>query len=206
MKTPLQELSRTGLLFVLGLLAGTAFACCSTVKAQSSISAEEYRINSKLIEDLFITEGTRLTVIQDQTSFFRRADNVEELDKRLRKIRNATPALSQDALNDFKAKNSQPYNLVKLFQLKINYVLISRSDINQFFMGDDPNAWKIFNAKYPKSTGIIGVARVGFNKDASQAFAYVENRLSDSNVDTFFVFLAKENGIWTVVKKSKAFE
>ena len=73
-------------------------------------------------------------------------------------------------------------------------------------MGDDPNSWKNFNAKYPKSTGIIGVARVGFNKDASQAFAYVENRRSDSNVDTFFVLLAKENGIWTVVKKSKAFE
>ncbi|MGH9871482.1 MAG: hypothetical protein ACRD9S_03325 [Pyrinomonadaceae bacterium] len=193
-------------LLVLVLLAGSAFGFFSTVKVQSRVPGDEYVINSKLINDLFITEGVKLAVIHDQTSFFGRADIVEQLDKHLRRIQKSIPALSQDALNDFKAKNDHPYDLDKLFDLKVKYEFISRSEINQFFMGDDSRAWKSFYAKYPNSTGIIGVARVGFNDNMSQAFAYLEKGRSDSNVETFFVFLAKENGVWSIKKKSKASE
>src|SRR5437867_7810121 len=134
MKSLSHELRKPALLLVLGLLAVSAFGLFSNVKGQSPISAEEYSINSILIDELFITERTSLAVIHDQTSFFKRADNVEKLDKGLQRILRAKPALSEDAVNDFRAKNNQPYNLDKLFRLKIDYVLISRSDINQFFM------------------------------------------------------------------------
>jgi hypothetical protein len=197
---------RGALLFVLALLFYGGVGLATSAKVQATIPDEEYVTNSALINDLFSVDASQLVVIHDQTSFFSQPDNVENLAKHLRRIQKESPSISRDVLDDFKVKNNQSYSLEKLFNLRAKYEFISRQEINNFFMGNDPGGWKAFHTKYPHSTGIVGVARVGLDKDKSQALAYVENRHSDSGADGFFVFLVKENGIWKIAKKIKRSE
>ena len=198
---------RGALLFVqLALLFYGDVGLVTTAQVQHTIPDEEYAINAASIKDLFSVDASQLVVIHDQTSFFSQPDNVENLAKNLRRIQKESPSMSQDVLDDFKLKNNQSYSLEKLFNLRAKYEFISQQEINNFFMGNDPGAWKAFHRKYPHSTGIVGVARVGLDKEKSQALAYVENRHSDSGADGFFVFVVKENGIWKVAKKIKRSE
>ena len=198
---------RGALLFMLlALLFHGNVGLVTSAKVQHTIPDEEYAINSASIKDLFPVDESQLVVIHDQTSFFSQPDNVENLAKHLRRIQKGSPQISQDVLDDFKAKNNQSYSLEKLFNLRGKYEFISRQEINDLFMGNDPGGWKAFYIKYPQSTGIVGVARVGLDKDKSQALAYVENRHSDSGADGFFVFVVKESGNWKVAKKIKRSE
>jgi len=198
---------RGALLFVqLALLFYGDVGLVTSAQVQHTIPDEEYAINSASIKYLFSVDASQLVVIHDQTSFFSQPDNVENVAKHLSRIQKGSPSISQDVLDDFKVKNNQSYLLEKLFYLNAKYEFISRQEINNFFMGSDPGGWKAFYIKYPHSTGIVGVARVGLNKDKSQALAYVENRRSDLDADGFFAFLVKENGNWKVAKKIKRSE
>jgi hypothetical protein len=190
----------------LALLFYGGLGLVMSAKVPGTIPDEEYAINSASINDLLSLDVSQLVVIHDQTSFFSQPNNVENLAKHLRRIQKASPSISQNVLDDFKVKNKQAYLLEKLFSLRAKYEFISRQEINKFFMGNDPGGWKAFQIKYPHSTGIVGVARVGLDKDQSQALTYIENRRSDSGATGFFVFLVKENGNWKIAKTIKRSE
>ena len=57
---------------------------------------------------------------------------------------------------EYKSKNTEPEKLTKSFDLRLNYVLISKDDFKTAFQGKElAERWQGFYKKYPDSAGRI---------------------------------------------------
>jgi hypothetical protein len=54
-------------------------------------------------------------------------------------------------------------------------ILLSKEDLDGIFNKSSlDRSWKAYYQKFPDSTGLFGLSRVGFNKDLDEAFLYIE--------------------------------
>ena len=81
---------------------------------------------------------------------------------------------------DFLCGNVRSHTLQASFSGPFHYELVSREELERLF-GDPQGAfWK----KYPNSIGYIILSRVGFNRELSQAFLYIEPVLSQESLSS----------------------
>jgi hypothetical protein len=137
-----------------------------------SEETEEYAVYSALLEKLFVKDDVKLLVIQKQTissvdNYFIRSI-VEE---RIPSMKKLFPSVSEDAFHDFRSKNQQSSNLNSEFALPVKYVVTDKFKPKN----DEDVAWiDSFFEKFTDARGMIRLSKVGFNKDRTEAFVFVE--------------------------------
>ena len=138
----------------------------------TSEETEEYAVYSALLEKLFVKDDVKLLVIQKQTissvnNYFIRV-TVEEPIPEMKEL---FPSVSEDTFLDYRTKNQQPSSLNSEFVLSVKYVVTDEFELKE----DGGAAWiDSFYKKFPDTRGMIRVSKVGFNKDRTEAFVFVE--------------------------------
>lgn len=87
-------------------------------------------------------------------------------------------------------------------RFKLPHVLIRDSLVEKLFFTDGSEGWPGFNARYPKSHGIIWLSRVGFNTARTEALLYIGNQWTEGAGEGFVVLLRKAAGRWAEVAKA----
>ncbi|MFL6650763.1 MAG: hypothetical protein ACJ8J7_05695 [Sulfurifustaceae bacterium] len=81
-------------------------------------------------------------------------------------------------------------------------VIASDSDLQKFFQEKRTleQNWKAFYRQYPNAPGLIGVSRVGFNSQATQAVVYIEIGCGPLCGNGFMAHLKRGLSGWKVEK------
>lgn len=168
-----------------------------------SLQAQEYVIYDAVIKRIFVEnvpEEKRidLLVIQERTIL---------QDKAIQGLRDGSVLLSRNVasvdeatLEDLEARNKEPQSLSSLFSIPMNYTIVGTQELKNSFGGssDASEAWKRFYRRYPNSSGLIGLSRVGFNGKKNQALVLLERSCGPECADGQIVLLSKENNVWAV--------
>ena len=174
---------------------------------KSEVEAEEYAVYSAALDDMFagrrvtpdIRAGIMTLVIQEHTvreSFRTLAEPNHRGQLRLR-----VPSVSEATIDDHVAKNKKNSRLKRRFNMKLDYTFIKKNDLDRFFKDDLIRGWEEFDQKFPNSGGFVGLSRVGFNSDKSQALVYVEHGCGIVCGSGNYILLRKGVAGWEVVGK-----
>ena len=120
-------------------------------------------------------------------------------------LREIMPEISDEAVNDFNAKNEKGHSLESLFTLNDKYILIERGEAFEIHTSRREELlkkWEIFGQKYPKSDGFVRFSRVGFSSDNKQAIIYFTRYCGVTCASGEFLFFIKEKDKW--IKKGKS--
>lgn len=162
---------------------------------------EEYKVYSALIESWYVQKGAKMIVIKDHTTSPPRWFPVKGSSppwislKGSITIVNATQ-VSSAAVNDLMEKGQNETTLKRMFELSVNYTLLTEDELKHILRGDR-GGWDRFYAQYSESQGILTLSRVGFNENMTQALLYVSNQVH-WGVEGHYVVMTRRDGNWTV--------
>lgn len=185
------------LAFIIGIIATAIWFINSSSINQSfevypppsieNETTEEYAVYSCVITDLFVKDRNSVNVlfIANQTSFY---GNVEYLDgttseQRVQSMKHYYPSVSEETLLNFEAKQIKPIKVNPKLNLPVKYLLI--------------DAKKLETAEGYASKSMIRISRIGFNKEKTQSFVYVEFFCGLCG-GSHHLLLEKENGVWQI--------
>jgi hypothetical protein len=175
---------------------------------QSGVSAEEYAVYAVVIGDMFADDKVsfdtqakvKILVIEDRT-VSAVSDGTEEENDAERLKQGFSPAISQETIDDYVAKNAKSQQLTKSFDLKLKYTLIPKEKIDQIFTGLPSDE---FYKQFPDSGGYIALSRVGLNSRGDQAFVYMRHICGGLCGSGHYLSLVKKDEEWVVQKKFRA--
>lgn len=187
-------------------LCGILLVSCQAQVSSPAWDSEEYAIYSALINEMFVKGSVNVIVIWDHTS----VEGIDEvpafqigwLRADLMQLRGKWD-LPPEVLDDFTSKNKEKHLLEERFSLKTQYVLVSRSDLEEILKAG--REWEGFYSKFPDSQGLTILSRVGLNDKRNQALVWVENvsYVGDTLTDSGgYVFLTKAAGSWVIQNSS----
>ena len=162
-----------GLVLALALIPTTgASAGDNGARADDGPEAEEYEVYSALVEEVFVAEASASgpVLIRDRTGCPKFVVEMES---------SGIDAVKPETWEEFKTKNSLDYPLEERFNLSVGCDLANERD--------DPEA-----------RGIVGLSRVGFDPERSQALVHIDEIAAWYISSGSFVLLAKEDGRWRV--------
>lgn len=164
----------------------------------TEVSDEEYAVYSAAIAKFFsVRTSLQQVVVKQRTTIeWSRKERVQY-------IRQQIPELDQTLTKRFKQRNKTPEMLEPRFSTQIPVKLISQQELDDIFK-EGANSWRIFYERYPNSQGLMDFSRVGFNTDRTQALVYVGNLAGFLAGEGRYLFLVKENGVWTPKKEITA--
>lgn len=80
-----------------------------------------------------------------------------------------------ELLREWAKLNEQNYPVLRQFHLPLPYTLLTESERDLLFRGDNPVAgWKLFFVRFPGSPGLLRVSRVAFDTAKTHALLYLE--------------------------------
>ena len=181
----------------IGLLAG----CGSTLMpsqdtgSQDPMADQEQAVYAALLRN---ASNAPYYVLREELPDFSQSNEDVAADSDLI-IQNLTQ-VSVETLASLWARNGTVHYLSADMNLGAPYVLLDSAAREAFFTADG-DGWKRFYAKYPKSTGIYGFSRVGFNAANDQALVYLDWYGGYLAGLGQCVILAKSGDTWTVVQQ-----
>jgi len=172
---------------------------------QSDIPAEEYAIYAAVINDMFAGDKVsfnsqvpvKTLVIKDWTAS--NAIAAIAKDDEGSRMKQQFTSISPETIDDYVAKNAKSYQLTKSFDLKLEYILITKEKIEQIFKS--PGWWDEFYRQFPNSNGFIGLSRAGLNSGGNQALVYMEHGCGGLCGTGHYFLLVKNDRGWVVQKK-----
>lgn len=165
----------------------------------SEVTPEEYAIYSRLLQHFDL--AGRPLVITAQTS----VDDDKEVVRNdvLRHLTHDFPAPYGKTLANFKAKNAHSFQLDQKLPGINSYTLVPPEELDKLWDGCETGetcGWDLFYGKYPNSSGIVNVSRVGFSPSGDDALVYLGHRSHWKAGTGYLVLLHKNNADWAVVK------
>ena len=177
------------------LLLAVGCALTDACGAQSPEAA----VQAAVIDSLFVRPGTRQVVIGDSTV----SGGSHFVDEDYRSALKMLGALPDGLQRDFEAKRSENHRVDSL-PTRVPMRRFAASDRTEIGGTRDPNAfWKSFYERFPASSGLIRISRVGFSSDGASALALVEYGCGGLCGGTIYVLLAKQADRWTVIRKAQ---
>lgn len=167
------------------------------VKESSANSVnDEYEVYSTTIQIRFVEDWTNLLVIQDTTS----VSHLSNLstDKRVQTLKELYPSIADDTLEDFSNKQVLPQHLKANFKLTVKYELLSKMEIEHHSKKIKDDGHKFLSERYPGAWGFIRLSKIGFNRQRTEAFLYVEKTLCPLCGSGDYILLSKEGNVWRV--------
>lgn len=179
---------------VLALCMVLGGVCAS---AQHIFGAQEYLVYATVIDDWYADNQARLIVIKGHTALHNSANS---LHNELVYVKSEAPDLSQEAINDFVAKNLRSYTIGEFIDQRAEYVILSQGEIDTLF--EYKNGWIEFYRQYPDAQGLLTLSRVGTNIAQTQALVYVANEWDLSTGAGVYIILNKDpDGVWYTARE-----
>jgi hypothetical protein len=156
--------------------------------------AEEYAVYSALINSFHPKNDGKLLLIQNRTESFYPHDGTGDETKYIKD--HLPPDTSEETLNDYKSVDRQTKALDRRFVVNDTYLLVTEDRRHQWFTS--LKSIQEFHQRYPNSTGIRLLSRVGFNKTLDEALVYSWGYCGGDCGGGGYYLLRKENGRWTI--------
>jgi hypothetical protein len=177
---------------------GADVAACS----QSWNESEEYAVYSAVLDQE--SEPGEMNsfaplVIQNQTVVDYYSNGY--MSHALEELKQSAPSLEQETLDNFRAGIEQPHPLKNLFRPPFRIIMISPQEVEGYF-GLKGFRWPAFYKRYPKSTGLVILSKVGFNRAMNQAVVYRTFTCGDTCGYGSVVFLVKEGEVWKMKRSA----
>jgi hypothetical protein len=103
----------------------------------------------------------------------------------------------REVFQSFLETNHHSSSFQTVFDIPIPYQIIKSSEMQS--MGAGGHFWERFYEKYPNSTGLLRLSRVGFNSGGNQAAFYVSNHCGGLCGGGYFVIMQKDsNSEWKI--------
>lgn len=170
----------------------------------------DYEVYSALIEQKAHInhggEGPRmatLVVISEETvGGMRMLDGGTEAAKyeeqRKRYLKENLKYLTQDLYNNFSTVNEKRYRLERKLDIKMEYRLYTDKDDEALSGKGFKEFWPAFYSRYPGSSGIMSLSRVGYSPDGNAAMVYVGVSCGGLCGAGYDIILVKEDGKWKI--------
>jgi hypothetical protein len=151
----------------------------------------EYKIYSAVILQKFSHQSIDKVVISQLTTNETSIRAIEFFEDTYKK-------LDIDLVNDSKTKNSNRYKLENKYSISQRVILISDEERNDIFRTTNiSNNWDSFYERYPNSSGIIELSRVGFDNNYTKALLYYG--ISQREVGQgYLILLSNEKNKWII--------
>lgn len=122
---------------------------------------------------------------------------------RIRKEAKALEPAAKEALEDFLNKNAKDTKLVFPTNTFKGVELISTKEAKKIFLGHNINDnWKSFYRRYPDSSGLITVSRVGIDPKGTVAIVYLERSFGSLGGYAAIRILKREGKKWILSKET----
>jgi hypothetical protein len=158
---------------------------------------EKYIIYSAIIAGFYVPRGANVLVINNQTGI----DALEEIRDETAELKDHLRTMTDpDAVDDFYSRNNQPESVANQLALPLEYKLISSEELRHYSQ-DEGGSWGAFSKKYPKSSGLIAVSRVGLSRNGERALVYVERYCGPLCGTGKYFSLQKRDGSWRVLQE-----
>jgi hypothetical protein len=119
-------------------------------------------------------------------------------DELMNKIEQAR-GVSGEAIRDYKLRNLEPGSLRWIGSISPRIEFLSEDEIDRIFPEDaSVYPWTDFYKRFPGSSGLVSLSKIGFNNDHTQAIIYVANVCGGLCGSGEFVVLKKVRGRWVV--------
>src|SRR5213596_1972085 len=135
-------------LFLLHVFVGTA----GTQGAQQNVLDEEYRVYSAILRAEHQADKRKLVVILKTTS---RNELTLPGSNDQKGILKALSPLTEEALNNYNARNNTQRELEDRFGINSTVTLVNETDINNIFQYGVKKSWESFYEQFPDSGGFI---------------------------------------------------
>jgi hypothetical protein len=164
----------------------------------AEVTDAEYRVLSAYTAGKFVgREGVRQIVIFNETL------KGAEAPRGIVDLNNNIPGLNtvhSQVYRAFLDANLHPSSFHRSFTLPIPYQIVASSEIHSIF-GTPGDIWGRYYEKYPNSTGLLRLSRVGFNSDGNQAALYASTYCGGLCGSGYFVIMEKIDSNWKVVQE-----
>lgn len=159
---------------------------------EEELRREEYAVYSALINERLAQDKSKSVVICEFTT----TGGADELDQRFRYIYGGISGLSRGTTNNFRRKR-EPLRLSgDSFNVDVKCIVMSQEEERELF--GDSRGWERFYEKYPASSGLTRLSRVGFNRRMTEALVYAGNQSGGLSGLGVFYLVTKENKVWRV--------
>jgi hypothetical protein len=179
---------------------------CATTPARpghpSSGPSAEDTVWAEVLDSLYVNARTRQLVVHDSTPDQIRSENMAAYAGAAMR---GMPGVGPGTVDDFWERNREPRPVGPLPPTRVPVTLVTRADIASLPDGVDlhPNEpmrfWRAFHQRYPDSSGLISLSRVGFNAARTQAVLNVDRGCGGLCGDGTILLLARDAaGRWRV--------
>jgi hypothetical protein len=158
-----------------------------------------------VLDSLYVQPSTRRLVVRDSTTRIHRRDDRLVPDY----VRNfdPVPGIERETVDDFRTRNLRPRAVTALPRTRVPVERVSEATIERFptglvrrRTGERMRFWRAFHKRYPDSSGLITLSRVGFNAARTQAVLSVDRNCGGRCADGTIILLARDaSGRWRVV-------
>jgi hypothetical protein len=187
-------------LYLFAILSMFACSLNNIIKprVQTDPEAEEQAVYAAILK--VMTRGSPV-VIDFHTATGMGSENLDQTFDYLKE--QMGDKLTQELTDSFKSRNDQPYALAQDMQIGVEYTLISDTEMQELFNGEQ-DGWDVFYSRYPNSPGITTFSKVGFNADYTQALIYFGNQAHWLAGAGYYFLLEKTDGGWQIVDQVMA--
>ncbi len=161
---------------------------------------DEYLVYNAVIERTYIRPGIKRVVVDDRTPFpydSSKVDIPRETDWMMKGF--APVSIEPETVASYFAANRKPSRIHNHFTLSVPVILYdleARDSFSRFVKNRD--FWTAFYHRYPHSSGILALSRVGFNRTEEQALVYVRSSCGSLCGAGEYYLLSRKGGIWRV--------
>jgi len=158
----------------------------------TEVTDSEYRVLSAYTaEKLVGKERAGQIVIFDETP---------ETPQGMAALNNVPRLIHSQVYRAFLDANLHPGSFHRSFTLPVPYQIVTTSEMRPIF-GTPGDFWGRYYEKYPHSTGLLKMSRVGFDSDGNQAAFYISNSCGGLCGAGYFVIMEKVDSNWKVVQE-----
>ena len=176
------------------LLLVALLSTYSAGQSRPSVTAES-EVQSAVLDSFFVRPGIERLVIVD--SSVRGADHYvdEDYARALGRLGTLPAGLRQD----FERKRSAVTKVADL-RTRVPVDFFTAEDRAALRSAQNPTAyWRRFDARFPRSSGLIAVSRVGFSADGEHALMLVDYGCGGLCGGTVYYLLTRQGSTWRTV-------
>ncbi|HKV40060.1 MAG TPA: hypothetical protein VJX67_12670 [Blastocatellia bacterium] len=179
---------------------GQESSATASENSSTTVSEEEYAIYSSLIKEFYIKPDIHLIVVEDRTFRYDRSRD-EDDEPWNSKVKGIT--VEPSTVSDFQEKNLRHCELKReSFKLPVKTQLTTDADLRVIFRQHWGQVeWVNYYNRYPDSSGLIRVSRVGFNTAHTQGMLYIGSLCGPECGDIHFLLLEKTGSTWVIKKQ-----
>jgi len=169
----------------------------------SEVLTEEYAVYSLLINKTFGGSKPKRLIIRGHTDCSSLCADLAYPDadrRRQERIEQQFPSIEQELIRSYLGNNKGAYQLMRSFHLTRDYTLMEKNEIDQILQSYGKDG-KRYKELYVDSGGVVGVSRVGFNREKNQALVYLAYDCGLMCGAGYYFLLIKRDGEWALVKR-----